>query len=153
VDRGLADRRVVVKSGADVAAVLARVGAHGTFLRWEDARLRRELRGEANRAANAVRANVSRAVTASSRHVADIERALATADWDELPAEVTATALARLANPEASLAEVGALLDPPVGKATVHRRLRRLTALRAEDSPATRRGASEEGCEASGQDR
>lgn len=118
--------RVVLKSGADVAAVLARVGAHGTFLRWDAARLTRELRSEANRAANAERANIGRAVAASSRQVAEIDRAVGTAAWSELPPEVAATALARLANPEASLAELGEMLDPPVGKATVHRRLARL---------------------------
>jgi DNA-binding protein WhiA len=137
--------RIVVKSGEQVAAVLARVGAHATFLRWDSARLNRELRGEANRAANAVRANVSRAVTASSRQVADIERALATVDWSQLPAEVAQAALARLANPEASMAELGALLEPPVGKATVHRRLSRLTQAvegntGTDDSPQQRRG-------------
>jgi len=118
--------RVVVKSGADVGAVLARVGAHGTFLRWDAARLTRELRSEANRGANAERANIARAVAASSRQVAAIDRAARSVEWSQLPPEVAATALARLANPEASLTELGQMLDPPVGKATVHRRLARL---------------------------
>ncbi len=121
--------RVVVKSGAEVGAVLARVGAHAVFLRWDSARLTRELRGDANRAANAERANIERAVEASSRQVEAIDAALAAVGWAALPPDVAATALARLANPEASLAEVGALLDPPVGKATVHRRLARLLRL------------------------
>jgi hypothetical protein len=130
--------RVVIKSSAELCALLARAGAHDAFLRFDAARLRRELRVAANRAANADRANVRRAVGAAAAHIAAIER-LAVADgWDELDADLRALALARLANPEASLAELGRLLDPPVGKVTVHRRLGKLLAL---SSPRTGAGA------------
>ncbi|MPZ86669.1 MAG: DNA-binding protein WhiA [Nitriliruptorales bacterium] len=128
--------RVVVKSGEAAGAVLATAGAHTAFLRWDAARLRRELRGEANRAANADRANLARAVSASARQVAAIQQALATLDWEQLAPEMRDAALARLANPEASLAEVGGLLEPPVGKATVHRRLARLASLAEQSAPA-----------------
>ncbi|HVL99970.1 MAG TPA: DNA-binding protein WhiA [Egibacteraceae bacterium] len=130
--------RVTCKSGAAIGAVLARVGAHTAFLHWDGQRLRRQLRGEANRSANADRANLSRAVAASSRQAAAIERAMASVSWPDLPEELRAIALTRLASPEASLAEIGALLDPPVGKTTVHRRLAALTAL-AEELDAGRR--------------
>ncbi len=126
--------RVVLKSGAQIGAVLAAAGAHTAFLRWDDGRLRRELRGRANRAVNADGANLASAVSASGRQVADIERALASPSWVDVPDDLRSVALARLANPEASLAELGALLDPPVGKATVHRRLARLARL-ARESP------------------
>ncbi|WP_432214637.1 helix-turn-helix domain-containing protein [Salmonella enterica] len=43
--------------------------------------------------------------------------------------ELRSLALARLVNPTASLAELGELCDPPVGKSAVHRRLRRLEQL------------------------
>lgn len=121
--------RVTCKSGRAIGALLARVGGHTAFLRWDGELLRRELRGAANRAANADRANVSRAVAASSRQAAAIERAMASDAWAEVPEQLRAIALARLASPEASLAELGALLDPPVGKSTVHRRLSELAAL------------------------
>lgn len=124
--------RVACKSGTAIGALLARVGAHTAFLRWDGELLRRELRGAANRVANADRANVLRAVTASSRQAAAIERAMTSEDWRHVPAELQAIALARLASPEASLAEIGALMDPPVGKSTVHRRLAALTALLEE---------------------
>lgn len=124
--------RVTVKSGAAIGALLARLGAHTSFLRWDGDRLRRELRGAANRAANADRANVSRAVAASSRQTAAIERAMASPRWPDLPEELRAVALARLASPEANLTDLGALVEPPVGKSAVHRRLAALMAL-AED--------------------
>ena len=127
--------RVSSKSGAAIGAVLARAGAHGAFLAWDAARLRRELRGEANRAANADRANLGRAAAAAAAQVAAIERVAQTVGWDSLDDGLRATALARLANPEASLDELGALHDPAVSKATVHRRLARLADLAAAGDP------------------
>jgi cell division protein WhiA len=121
--------RVVVKSGRQVADLLASAGAHTAFLTYDQGRLRRELRGAANRAANADRANVARAVAASSRQARGIEQVIEQVGWDALDDELRAVALARIANPEATLAELGALLNPPVGKTTVHRRLQRLLAL------------------------
>lgn len=129
--------RVFSKSGAAIAGVLARVGAHGSFLEWDAERLRRELRGEANRATNADQANLSRAADAAARQVAAIEAAVRIHGWDGLPDDLRTTALARLANPQAALGELGALHDPPVGKATVHRRLARLAQLGADGGPAT----------------
>lgn len=123
------DWRVVMKSGEAIGALLARLGAHTCFLHWDQARLRRSLRGEANRNANADRANVRRAVSGSTRQVQAIEVALSVLDWPDIPPLLQQVALARLANPTASLSEVGTFLDPPVGKATVHRRIARLTAL------------------------
>lgn len=122
--------RVVVKSGESIGDLLAKLGAHATFLAFDDGRLRRQLRGEANRAANAERANLSRSVEASSRQSAAIARLIASISLDELPEDLREAALARLANPGASLAELGRLLG--VGRASVHRRLVRLETLAAE---------------------
>jgi cell division protein WhiA len=127
--------RVVCKSGAEIGALLAALGAHSAFLEWDDARLRRELRGEANRVANADRANLARAVGAAARQVEAIERLVDVHGWEGLPEPLRPVALARVANPQASLAELGALLDPPVGKATVHRRLAALADLAAGLDP------------------
>jgi DNA-binding protein WhiA len=125
--------RVAVKSGAAIGAVLARVGAHTAFLAWDGERLRRELRGEANRATNADEANLGRAATAAARQVAAIEAVVADIGWDGIREDLRETALARLANPEAPLADLGALHDPPVGKATVHRRLARLVEMAEQE--------------------
>ena len=131
--------RVFIKSGAAIGTLLARIGAHGAFLDWDAERLRRELRGEANRATNADQANLSRAADAAARQVAAIEAAVRAHGWDGLPDDLRATALARLANPQAALGELGALHDPPVGKATVHRRLTRLGQLGEEPGAGTGR--------------
>lgn len=124
--------RVVVKSGETIGGVLAAMGATGAFLRWDERRLRRQLRGDATRLANADAANLRRTVEAASAQVQAVEQVVAELGWDELEEDLRAVAIARLASPDASLAELGQLADPPLSKSAVHRRLRRLEALADE---------------------
>ncbi|TVP74850.1 MAG: DNA-binding protein WhiA [Nitriliruptor sp.] len=134
--------RLVVKSGARIGALLAALGAVGAYLELEEHQLRRQLRADANRLANADRANLGRTIEASATQVAAVERAIRAVGWEGLDEEVREVALARLANPEASLAELGSLLDPPVGKSAIHRRLRRLE--RFADAEDTAEGEPED---------
>ena len=127
--------RVVLKSGERIGELMAAVGAMGAFLTWDDRRLRRQLRNDANRLANADAANLRRSVEASAAQVAAVEAAIAAVGWAALDDDLRAIALTRLANPQASLGELGELLDPPVGKSAVHRRLRRLQTLAEEAVP------------------
>lgn len=136
--------RVVIKSGERIGELLLLVGASNAFLDFDERRLRRQLRGEATRLANADRANLRRSIEASYAQVAAVEAALDAVGWDALADDLRGVALARLANPEASLRELGELLDPPVGKSAVHRRLNRLLQLadprRQQRTPATEQG-------------
>jgi cell division protein WhiA len=135
VDRRVDDGerpRVVAKSGATIGELLAGIGATGAFLRWDERRLRRQLRSEATRLANADAANLRRTVDAASAQVHTVERVVAELGWDGLGEDLRVVAIARLASPDASLAELGELADPPLSKSAVHRRLRRLEALAEE---------------------
>jgi hypothetical protein len=123
--------RVVLSSAQAVGALLVEVGATQAFLVFDNERLARDLRREASRLANADAANLARVTGTARRQVAAIRTVLGTKRWDTLDEEHRDTALARLANPDLSLADVGELLDPPVGKTTVHRRLARVEELAA----------------------
>lgn len=129
LDAGVSGTRVVLKSGERVAELLAEIGAHATFLDFEEGRMRRVLRGDVTRSVNADQANLRRTADAAAAQIAAIESLVRAIGWDGLPEALRDTALARVANPEASLADLGRLLDPPVAKATVHRRLQRLEVL------------------------
>lgn len=124
--------RVVLKAGPAVEAFLDRLGADATLARFREGRSRRDLRRTVTRSVNADRANLRRATAAAGTQIAAIEAVVGMLGWDGMPEDLTEVALARMANPEASLADLGQLLDPPVGKATVHRRLRRLEDLAEE---------------------
>jgi DNA-binding protein WhiA len=107
------------------------MGAQTAYLAWEDGRIRREVRREAVRLSNADQANLRRSVAAAMAQVAAVERAVAQLGWDGLAADLAEVATLRLAHPDASLAELGAMLDPPRSKGGVLARLRRIEALTA----------------------
>jgi len=117
-------RRVTLKSGRAIGDLLAAVGATRAFLAFDERRLRRELRADATRLANADAANVARSARRAGEEVAAIRAAVAAAGWEAFDPELRDVALARLTNPEASLRELVALLGVP--RATLHRRLRRI---------------------------
>jgi len=116
--------RIVLKSGAAVSDLLAGLGATRAFLTFDDRRLRRELRGEANRLANADAANLSRITDRAGSQVDAIERAVEDRGWELFEEALRQVALVRIANPSASLSELAELLELP--RATLHRRLRRV---------------------------
>jgi DNA-binding protein WhiA len=136
--RGPDEHRVVVKGGEAIGRALLVMGAQTAYLALEDGRIRREVRREAVRLANADHANLRRSVAAAMAQVTAVERAVARLGWDNLPADLAEVATLRLANPDATLAELGAMLDPPRSKGGVLGRLRRIEALTAPD------GGSEE---------
>jgi len=119
-----ARHRIVIKSGEVVTDLLATLGATRAFLTFDDRRLRRQLRGEANRLANADAANLARIAGRAGAQVDAIERAVGDVGWDVFGAELREVALARLANPSASVSELAELMELP--RATLHRRLRRV---------------------------
>jgi DNA-binding protein WhiA len=127
--------RVVVKGGDAIGRALIRLGARDAYLAWEDGRIRREVRGGAVRLANADQANLRRSVDASMAQADAIQRVVASHGWEALPPDLATVARLRLDNPQASLAELGALLDPPRSKGAVLARLRRLERLGQDDRP------------------
>ena len=131
--RGPDEHRVVVKGGEAIGRTLLVTGAQTAYLALEDGRIRREVRREAVRLANADNANLRRSVTAAMSQVTAVELAVARLGWERLPADLAEVAALRLAHPDATLAELGAMLDPPRSKGGVLARLRRIEALTVPD--------------------
>lgn len=121
--------RLVIKSGPAVSTLLRQAGAPRAADEFDDRRDRRELRNRATRLSNADAANVRRSVEAAQSQLHDIEEAVARVGWAGLGEDLRSLALARLVNPEASLAELGALCEPPASKSAVHRGMARIRAI------------------------
>ncbi len=133
--------RVVVREGEAIAAMLTHMGAHTQVLRWEELRLRREVRATANRLANFDDANLRRSAQAAVAAGARVERALEILG-DDIPEHLAYAGKLRLEHKQASLDELGHLSDPPMTKDAIAGRIRRLLAMadkRAEELgiPAT----------------
>jgi DNA-binding protein WhiA len=138
--------RVVIRDGDAISAMLARLGAHETLLVWEERRVRREVRGTANRLANFDDANLRRSARAAVAAGARVERAFEILGAD-VPEHLREAGELRLAHKEASLEELGRLAQPTLTKDAVAGRIRRLLATadkRAQDLgiPDTEAGLS-----------
>jgi DNA-binding protein WhiA len=132
--------RIVIKSGEGIGELLSLLGATNAFVSFDEQRLRRQLRSDANRLANADNANLKRSVEVSLAQTAMVRDLINQHGLDTIPEGLRQTALVRLANPHVSLRELGQLLDPPVGKAAVHRRLAQLAQLHLDGPSDTTNG-------------
>jgi len=119
--------RVVIRDGDAIGAMLIRLGAHDAVMVWEERRMRREVRGTANRLANFDDANLRRSARAAVAAGVRVDRAFEILG-DELPDHLREAGRLRLEHKQASLEELGQLADPPLTKDAVAGRIRRLLA-------------------------
>ncbi len=120
--------RVVIRDGDAIGAMLTHLGAHATFLDWEERRMRREVRATANRLANFDDANLRRSARAAVAAGARVERALEILG-DDIPDHLRVAGQLRLEHKQASLEELGQLASPAMTKDAVAGRIRRLLAM------------------------
>jgi DNA-binding protein WhiA len=120
--------RVVVRDGEAIATMLTQMGAHSQVLKWEEMRLRREVRATANRLANFDDANLRRSAQAAVASGARVARALEILAED-VPDHLKYAGELRLQHKQASLDELGHLSDPPMTKDAIAGRIRRLLAM------------------------
>jgi len=120
--------RVVIRDGEAIATMLTQMGSHGQVLKWEEMRLRREVRATANRLANFDDANLRRSAQAAVAAGARVARALEILAED-VPDHLKYAGELRLQHKQASLDELGHLSDPPMTKDAIAGRIRRLLAM------------------------
>ena len=136
VEARLAKRRgtyaVYLKGAEPIVNFLALVGAHRALLRTEDVRIIKSMRNDVNRLVNAEIANQQKTAEAAVYQVEAINSLLAVRGIENLPPALAELAELRLANPEASLRELGELADPPLTKSAVYHRVRRIEEMAAE---------------------
>ena len=118
---------VYLKEGSQIVDILNVMEAHVSLMELENVRILKEMRNSVNRKVNCETANINKTVSAAVKQVEDITYLRDTAGFDNLPRNLVETAYVRLAHPEATLKELGELLDPPVGKSGINHRLRRLS--------------------------
>ncbi|MCF6461746.1 DNA-binding protein WhiA [Clostridium sp. Cult3] len=117
---------VYIKEGEQIVDILNIMGAHQALLKFEDIRVLKDVRNNINRLVNCETANLSKTIDASLRQVENIEYIDSRIGLEKLPSNLQEIALLRLEHRDASLKELGMLLDPPVGKSGVNHRFRRI---------------------------
>lgn len=120
---------VYIKDVEQITDFLNLVGAHTALLRMEDARVVKDMRNKVNRLVNAETANLNKTVVASWRQLEAIRFLDREVGVLSLPQDLQQLAELRGKYPDASLQELGQLIEPPLSKGAINHRLRKLEAL------------------------
>lgn len=140
---------VYVKDGSKVIDLLNIMGAHQALMGMENIRIVKEMRNQVNRKLNCEMANIGKTVAASMKQVEDIQLIMQHPAFVQLPQPLKEIAQLRVENQEASLAELGKMLDKPVGRSSVNHRLKKLSSIadeiRLQGSAETRGKSEKEG--------
>lgn len=123
---------VYIKEGDKIVDVLNIMEAHKALMNLENVRIMKEMRNNVNRQVNCEAANINKTVSAAVKQTEDINYLSNTIGLEALPHQLREIACLRLENEDATLKELGNLLNPQVGKSGVNHRLRRISALADE---------------------
>lgn len=116
-----------IKEGSQIVEALNVMEAHIALMNFENVRILKDMRNSINRQVNCETANINKTVVAATKQMDDILYIKETVGFGELTEGLEEIARVRLEYPEASLKELGSLLNPPIGKSGVNHRLRKLS--------------------------
>lgn len=123
---------VYIKEGEQIVDSLALMEANQALMEFENIRIIKEMRNDINRRVNCETANLNKTVNAALKQTEDIKYIEKTMGFASLTPALSQMAEARIQYPEASLSELGSLMDPPIGKSGVNHRLRKLSEIAKE---------------------
>lgn len=115
-----------IKESEQIADFLRIVEANKALLEFENVRILKSMRNSVNRQVNCETANLAKTIDASVRQMEIIKKIIATGNLEALPSQLRELAYLRLDHPEATLKELGLMLNPPLSKSGIAYRMRRL---------------------------
>lgn len=118
--------QIYIKESEEISRFLALIGANRAVLKFEDVRVMKEMKNNINRKVNCETANLNKTVDAALRQIEDINFIKKKRKFDKLPKELKDVAILRLENPDLSLKDLSELIDPPIGKSGINRRLKKI---------------------------
>lgn len=117
---------VYLKEGSQIVDALNVMGAHTALMDLENVRILKEMRNDINRRVNCETANINKTVAAAYRQQEAIRFLQKQGALQGLPQPLQEMAGLRMEYPQATIQELSAFCDPPVGKSGVNHRLRKL---------------------------
>lgn len=126
------DYILYIKDGENISKLLAFIGANKSVLDFEDERVIRDMRNKVNRLVNCETANLNKTISSSVKQIEDIKLIKSKKKFDKLTDKEKELAIVRLENPNASLQELGNLLETPISKSGVNHRLEAIKKLADE---------------------
>lgn len=123
---------IYIKEAEEISKLLALIGAGKSVLNFEEIRVVRETRNNVNRLVNCETANLNKTVNASVEQIKSIKFLKEKRKFDGLPENLKEIANLRQKHPEASLVELGEMLENPIGKSGVNHRLKKICEIAEE---------------------
>ena len=121
-----------IKQSDQISDCLTYLGAPVAAMGIMEAKLEKELNNKVNRRCNCDDANTSKVVAAAQEQLWAIRILRELGLWDGLARKLQVAALAREADPEASLSELAAMMDPPISKPAMSNRMKKLVQMAKE---------------------
>ena len=115
-----------IKQSDMICDCLTYLGAPVSAMGILDAKLEKELNNKVNRRCNCDDANLSKVVEAAQEQLSAIRLLRERGILESLPQKLQSAALARAENPEASLTELAAMMEPPISKPAMNNRMKKL---------------------------
>ena len=112
-----------------IADLLTAIGATRASMGVQTAKVEKDMRNTITRRVNCDSANADKVVAAAQEQLDSIRTIVRSYGLDALPEPLRDTALLRIANPEASLADLAQLSNPPVTKSCLNHRLKKIVSL------------------------
>ncbi len=111
---------------------LTKIGAPICAMQMMAAKVEKEVRNRINRQVNCETANITKTVDAAMIQLRAIEKLQQSDVYSSLPDDLKIVAKVRLEHPQMSLSQLTKVIDPPVCKATLNYRLKKLISLSEE---------------------
>ena len=121
------------KQSDHIEELLTRIGAPAAAMEVMAAKVEKEMRNTITRRVNCDSANADKVVAAAQEQIDAIRRIVREYGIDALPEPLKDAALLRIANPEASLADLATLSYPPVTKSCLSHRLKKIMSFKPEE--------------------
>ena len=121
-----------LKQSEQISDLLTYLGAPVAAMGIMEARLEKELNNKVNRRCNCDDANTSKVVEAAQEQLAAIRILRDRGDVVKLPVKLQQAITAREQNPEASLTELAAMMEPAITKPAMNHRLKKIVELAKE---------------------
>ncbi len=123
---------VYFKDSEQIEGLLALMGAPILSMELMTIKIYKEVRNKANRQSNCDTANIDKSVLAAQAQIAQIERIEQNRGLGILGDDLRELAELRIQNPEASLRELGEMMNPPLSRSGVNHRFLRIEKIALE---------------------
>lgn len=118
-----------LKQSEAIEDLLTMLGAPVAAMEIMNTKVEKDMRNSVNRKVNCDTANVEKTVNAAMAQIEAIRSLAESGRLDSLGEKIKETASLRLKHPEASIAELAAMTEPPVTKSCLNHRLRKIIEL------------------------